>query len=279
MKRTIFQPIKIENFQTDSIECAPQSNAFFELVFVKSGAGSRLVNNFSIPFEQGDLFLHLPDEVNSISLKEQSTLHFIKFQKVFFDKQHQKAFEIKQWFNKIEFILSGSNNQKKSIINIEEDKHAVRKLVDLILEEYHKTKGYHKLNTKALLFVLLNITARNILNDNPTDGSGNNQNDKKTDLLNYINYHILDADKITIENLSKQFAISHNYFSEYFKKTFGTSFKQYILEYKVKLAESKLKYTNLTLSEIAAELGFTDVNHFNKTFYKRRNKLPSEITS
>jgi hypothetical protein len=89
MKRVIFQPIKIESYKTDYIKCSPQSNAFFELVFVVSGSGSRIIAGYSIPFEAGDLFLHLSKEKNAITLDEHSALHFINFQKTFFDKNCQ----------------------------------------------------------------------------------------------------------------------------------------------------------------------------------------------
>ena len=42
--------------------------------------------------------------------------------------------------------------------------------------------------------------------------------------------------------------------------------KKYILNYKLKLAETRLKYTDLTITEIAQELGFTDSSHLDKTF-------------
>lgn len=53
------------------------------------------------------------------------------------------------------------------------------------------------------------------------------------------------------------------------------SLKQYILNYKASLAEDKLRFTDLSLSEIAHQLQFTDLQHFNKVFFKMKGKLPS----
>jgi AraC-like DNA-binding protein len=277
MKRVIFQPVKIESYKTDYIECPPRSNAFFELVFVEAGSGSRAVGNYSIPFEIGDLFLHLPKEQNAITLDEYSALHFIKFQKAFFDKNRQDALEITEWFSNIEFILSGNHQQKSNIISIDKDRETIQSLFNIIVDEEARSAKFTSLNLKALLFTLLNIVARNMLNEQATNQQAQEGGDKSTILLNYINYHILDSDKMSVAHLSEQFAISPNYFSEYFRKNFGTSFKQYVLTYKLKLAESKLKYTNLTISEVAAQLGFTDVSHLNKIFQKYQGRLPSEI--
>lgn len=70
MKRVIFQPVKIESYKTDCIQCPPQCNTFFELVFVEVGSGNRTISNYSIPFEAGNLSLHLPKEKNAITLDE-----------------------------------------------------------------------------------------------------------------------------------------------------------------------------------------------------------------
>tara|TARA_Y100000780_G_scaffold193382_2_gene182230 strand:- start:37034 stop:37267 length:234 start_codon:yes stop_codon:yes gene_type:complete len=60
--------------------------------------------------------------------------------------------------------------------------------------------------------------------------------------------------------------MADNYISEYFKKHTDVSLKKYILNYKLKQVETRLKYTDLQFSEIAMELGYTDSSHLNKTF-------------
>ena len=64
---------------------------------------------------------------------------------------------------------------------------------------------------------------------------------------------------------------------EYFLANAGLSFKQYVLEYRIKSAETRLRYSNLTLSQIADELGFTDISHLNKTYKNLRGIYPREV--
>lgn len=42
--------------------------------------------------------------------------------------------------------------------------------------------------------------------------------------------------------------------------------QQYILNYKLKLVENRLLHSEMRISEIVAELGFTDESHLNKLF-------------
>ena len=71
---------------------------------------------------------------------------------------------------------------------------------------------------------------------------------------------------LSTKSLAEEFHMADNYISEYFKKHTDVSLKKYIINYKLKLVETRLKYTDLQYSEIATELGFTDSSHLNKTF-------------
>lgn len=56
------------------------------------------------------------------------------------------------------------------------------------------------------------------------------------------------------------------YVSEFFRKQVGVSLREYIIKAKLKLVEIRLLNSDFTLTEIADDLGFTDVSHLSKTF-------------
>ena len=74
------------------------------------------------------------------------------------------------------------------------------------------------------------------------------------------------------------------YLSVYFKKQTGESLQGYILKYKLKLIENRLLFSDLSISQITDEFGFTDASHLNKLFKKYygmgpqayRHKLPGQ---
>ena len=59
-----------------------------------------------------------------------------------------------------------------------------------------------------------------------------------------------------------------SYFSEYFKKQAGVSLADHILKSKLRIVETKLLHTDLSLKEIAYQLNFTDSSHLARSFKK-----------
>ena len=270
MSRKIFEPIEVISVQTDSIECKYEPITFFELVFVEKGSGQQLLNGSSIPFKSGAIFLLVPDEHYSIQLSEKSLVHFVKFQKVYFDKTtiQDIAFNFKEWFQKLEYIFYSQARTDYPILKTEKDSSTVRSLLKIIISECDGKASYCDIIVQNSLFSILNIIARNL---NQNNNKADEHYSKKQQILSYIHFNIYNAEKLSIDTISKEFNISATYFSEYFKNNLGISLKQYTIKYKMKLAEAKLQFTDLSLSQIAYELGFTDLNHLSKTFLKHRN--------
>jgi AraC-like DNA-binding protein len=88
------------------------------------------------------------------------------------------------------------------------------------------------------------------------------------DILAYVRRHIYQPDKLRLENLAGHFRYSPNYLSIFFKRQTGESLQQYILRYKLKLVETRLRYSDWSVSQIAYEFGFTDESHLGKLFKK-----------
>jgi AraC-like DNA-binding protein len=97
------------------------------------------------------------------------------------------------------------------------------------------------------------------------------------DILNHIHFYIADPKKLSIKYISGLFSISANYFGEYFLSQAGIGYKRYILEYRTRLVENRLTFSNDTLSQTAHDLGFSDVSHLNKIYKQLRGIYPSNV--
>ena len=114
---------------------------------------------------------------------------------------------------------------------------------------------------------ILEILIRNIKQGSFYEVVSSKQPDDRINrMLAYINKHISNPRYLKVEHLADVFSMSPTYVSEYFKKQINMPLREYIIKAKIKLVEIRLLNSDYTLTEIADELGFTDVSHLSKTF-------------
>ena len=83
--------------------------------------------------------------------------------------------------------------------------------------------------------------------------------------------------KINLKKVCEiEFSVSPEYFSRAFKKIYGVSPSQYILQKKVLLAKMLLEKTNLTIHQISDRFAFFDVSHFSHAFKQMTGMSPKE---
>ena len=63
---------------------------------------------------------------------------------------------------------------------------------------------------------------------------------------------------------------------KYFKNTMGTSFSEYLNEYRLTMASRLLVSSDSSILDIAAEVGYENLSYFNRTFKKRFEMTPRE---
>lgn len=82
-------------------------------------------------------------------------------------------------------------------------------------------------------------------------------------------------EKISLEELSSRFFISKFYLSRLFREQYGMSVSDYILDLRIRHAKELLRFSALSLNEIAEQCGFYDLPYFSRTFKKAEGISPS----
>lgn len=265
MPRVIFEHIVVQHFEKVTVLpfCTYTSIRFFEILFVKKGSGLLKINNHYVPYSDNQIFVLIPNDKYNFDIKTPTTVSAIKFLHSFFAELASSSDHVprKEWFNKIEKTLYSRGRTAHIQLQSKAEESSLYSLFTVLCNEYKDKSLNSEMVLKATLQALLNIVSRNVRYI-PTKGIDS----KIQDIVNYIHHHINDAEKLSRKTLAATFYFSENYISEFFKREMGISLKKYILNYKLKLVETRLKYTDLTVSEIAHELGFTDSSHLAKTF-------------
>ena len=85
------------------------------------------------------------------------------------------------------------------------------------------------------------------------------------------------AQPLTLEQLAATAGLSPNYFCRFFKQITSRSPIEYLIAYRVNVAEYLLRTTDRTITDIALACGFTDVSHFIKYFRREKGNTPKQF--
>ncbi|SEC42292.1 AraC-type DNA-binding protein [Maribacter dokdonensis] len=271
MPRTIIENIVIQEYkdQTFFEFCKYTTIRFFEIVYFEKGSGTIKINGKTVNYSANSIFVFVPDDIYIVNPESATTTIAIKFLKSFFrgDAPQNANLPVNDWFRKIEGILNSESHQLREMrFETESDKIHLLSLIKMVAAENDKKKSYDLFIIQNSLSVILHLIARNIQFLNADMSTKIVESSKIQQIINFIHANIYNPELLTTKNLAEEFHMADNYISEYFKKHTDVSLKKYILNYKLKLVETRLKYTDLQFSEIAMELGFTDSSHLNKTF-------------
>jgi len=84
------------------------------------------------------------------------------------------------------------------------------------------------------------------------------------------------AEDLSLSKVAKAVNTSKFYFCKLFKKATGLNFTNYVSRVRVEKAKNLLLNPNLRISEIAYEVGFESLTHFNRVFKKITGESPTE---
>lgn len=126
---------------------------------------------------------------------------------------------------------------------------------------------------KGQLFLFFSLILQNRQKD-AAPKTNHKSLDKMKVILKYVENHYME--KITIEAAAKETGLSASHFMKYFKNTMGTSFINYLNEYRLTMAQRLLVSSESSILAIAEECGFENLSYFNRIFKKRYAQTPRE---
>ena len=133
---------------------------------------------------------------------------------------------------------------------------------------------------KCAIEMLLVLITRNFLNE-ANESKVNIQKEiveEKNEIVRYIKEHY--KEKIILEKVANEFNYSVGHLCRKFKQDTGDSIVNYITKYRISVA-TRILFENrdLSIEEVALEVGFNDVQYFNKIFKKYVGMTPGQYRS
>ncbi len=90
----------------------------------------------------------------------------------------------------------------------------------------------------------------------------------------YIEEH--QAEDLSLAEVAKAASTSTFYFCKMFRKLVGVNFTDYLSRVRIEKAKNLLLNPNLRVSEIAYDVGFQSLTHFNRVFKRLCGQSPTE---
>ena len=267
--RNLYRPFELQFLEVSEYEAKERKNTFFEMVFVLEGKGVQIINDHRLPYSSDKLFLIFPRDTHSFEVIEKTKFFFIRFHDSYLKTQNS------DWIQKLEFIFHNHNHLPGCILKTVTDKPLLRAMVEALIREEDSNFPQQQEVIKQILNTIITLAARNISLISPLALNQSNA-EPSLDLLNYVHHNIYQPEELKATKMALKFNVSPTYISEYFKTKTGQSIQQYTIAYKVKLIETRLKFTNMQINEIVYEFGFSDASHLNRLFKKYTGLNPSD---
>ncbi|MCR8561987.1 AraC family transcriptional regulator [Mucilaginibacter sp. BJC16-A38] len=265
----LFQDIEITMREIQTSVSPVHRHHYFVLLYILEGTGVHTINNNHYQYEKGNLYLLTPEDTHTFKTQTVTNCCIIDFTKELFSKRNRTQtdrLDISDFFSRMEYIFHNHQNLKGHITMGQQEAALTDQLILQLSHEKTLPRIYSGIIIQNIVFLLLNLIAR-LIQENIA-GELRNAGTKNIihEITTYIQQHIYDKEKLKIESLAKSFHKTADHLNRSFKQQTSYTLKAYINRYKLNLIETRLRYSDLTISEIADEMGLTDESHLNKMF-------------
>ena len=100
------------------------------------------------------------------------------------------------------------------------------------------------------------------------------KDERLNEIMNYIHTNYLT---VTLDELSEEFHLTKPYLSKYIKDKSGSTFGDIVKNVRMKKARALLKSGSMTVEAIAENVGYQNVEHFNRLFKKKYGMTPVQF--
>ncbi len=240
---------------------------FVTMIYILSGSCTYKIDGTLYKVKKGDMIVCNPGVYHGkfISPDEEVTEFHLGFSN-FYVKNVPKD------------ILTGENGTP--VHNLSGHEPELIKCCNEILLEQEKGGPGCDLMLKALAMKFIVIFLKSIHNSDKWSRRNlfNLENYDKASLVNaiisYINENYMED--ISLEKISRNMYLSPVYISKVFKDETGESPINYLIKTRLDKARDLLEQGNMTIKEIAKNVGYNDAYHFSKLFKKYYGYPPSK---
>lgn len=264
------------NYQTDETEISWVQN-FYSVGLKRNIQGKFKYGQQQYDFDEGLMTFVAPKQVVSITIDNSQTTKPTGLL-LFIHPDFLWNTNLAKSIGKYEFF---GYNVNEALFMSEKEEAVVTDILTNIQREYHSSIDKFTQNIIiAQIEQLLGYCERFYQRQFITRTKTNHQILEKVEsiLSDYFNSEeLIEKGPPTAQYLAAQLHLSPNYLGSLLKSLTGNSTQTHIHEKLIEKAKERLSTTNLTVSEIAYELGFEHSQSFSKLFKSKTKQSPLEF--
>ncbi len=246
---------------------------YFEMVYLYRGSCINRFPQYTITLSQGDVMLLNPMTLHGLYTDSSDTIIFNflipkkRFHSIFTSLMSDNC--VSNFIVNLMYQIDTVSDYL--IINHQPESHLNILLDQMIWEFFNKNQDFYFIMQKMLELCFAYMSRDYWKQEGFTDMLPNTM--QLSSIITYIYKHY---NKVTLKEISYLFGYNEKYLSRLIRQKFGISYQTMIKKIRMKQAESLLTKTNMSVDEIAAAVGYTNITSFYKFFQEEFNKTPSE---
>ncbi|RPH28154.1 MAG: helix-turn-helix domain-containing protein [Bacteroidales bacterium] len=266
-KELLIDCLKISETEDFLVNRRPSVMLFYEIYFIIKGNGTFFIEDTTIPYRKGTIIFIPPYRRREWNAERETDAYCILFEDEFINQFFNDSLFVYrfQYFysNNTSFHISTTPNEFKSYIE---------KVVEIKTEISNLLNDSEHLLRSIFYYLLITLNRKYI-----------DQHHIKGDLFQNIEVlkfiQLIDKnfkEKHLVEDYTQMLGISKTYLNKKLK-SLGTTASDLIKARLLREAKKELHYSNLSISEIAYDLNFSEPANFIRFFKKMTSLTPSQF--
>jgi len=249
---------------------------FYKISYRPKLSGKLKYGQHYYDFDSGGLLFAAPHQVLGNSVEDEHIIAGCSLYALLIHPDFLLGYPLAKKIRQYGFFSYSAN---EALHLSEQEKATVISIFDMIREELDsRIDDFSQDVVVSQIELLLNYANRFYKRQFITRKAVNNDMlQKLEDVLEAYFDNALSQGLPTVGYLAGQLHVSPSYLSDMLRSLIGQNAQQYIHDKLIEKAKEKLSTTDLTVSEVAYELGFEHSQSFSKLFKTKTNLSPSEF--
>ncbi len=241
---------------------------YIEMLYFLEGEGFVYINEMKNSFSAGTFIIVNSKKAHTLSFSKPSKYFCVKF-------MPHVLYENEQSFVDLKYVMPFISEEKNQHIFSHDEicNTSIDLLFTEMMDEWDAMDVGYDLVIRANILKIFSVIFRLW----KRMGNGEVMNNFSPDIKKAILYTMDHYQTVTEKEVANLCGLSYHYFSHLFRRIVGESYSDYLTSLRISEAEKMLLSTEKSITDIAAETGFSTTSYFISKFRMAKGVTPAKF--